>query len=124
MLCKWPSTALLCVCCRELYTEKEVIGEERRARWENSPMGRFTYDYLLQALDNPYRRPVIGEAACLVSRTIGAACISICFCVGIFKQCAGGCRQHRQRPHESYRHSMQGASGRDACHVLEAVAGR
>jgi predicted Zn-dependent peptidase len=58
-------TALLCVCCRELYTEKEVIAEERRARWENSPMGRFTYDYLLQALDNPYRRPVIGEAACL-----------------------------------------------------------
>ncbi|WIA36891.1 hypothetical protein OEZ86_008139 [Tetradesmus obliquus] len=47
---------------RELYTEKEVIGEERRARWENNPMGRFTYDYLLQALDNPYRRPVIGFA--------------------------------------------------------------
>lgn len=34
--------------CRELYTEKEVIVEERRARYENSPLGRFTGDYLLQ----------------------------------------------------------------------------
>lgn len=44
-----------------------MIGEERRARWENNPMGRFTYDYLLQALDNPYRRPVIGEPACVAA---------------------------------------------------------
>eukprot|EP00879_Flechtneria_rotunda_P014417 GHRR01015065.1.p1 GENE.GHRR01015065.1~~GHRR01015065.1.p1 ORF type:complete len:529 (+),score=170.50 GHRR01015065.1:192-1778(+) len=47
---------------RQLYTEKEVIAEERRARWENSPIGRFTASYLLQALDNPYRCPVIGFA--------------------------------------------------------------
>lgn len=34
--------------CRELYTEKEVIVEERRARYENSPLGRFTGDFLLE----------------------------------------------------------------------------
>lgn len=54
--------------CRELYTEKEVIGEERRARWENSPLGKFTSEFLLEALDNPYRRPVIGACSCLCHR--------------------------------------------------------
>lgn len=33
---------------RELYTEKEVIVEERRARYENSPLGRFTGDFLME----------------------------------------------------------------------------
>jgi hypothetical protein len=88
----WSHVLLLwTVCCRELYTEKEVIVEERRARWENNPMGRFTYDYLLQALDNPYRRPVIGETAChpaLACCAVTDSCVCRLFAGGGSNACS------------------------------------
>lgn len=46
---------------RELYSEKEVIKEERRMAVENSRLGRFTESFLQQSFASlPYGRPVIG----------------------------------------------------------------
>jgi len=48
--------------CREIYSEKVVVAEERRARLEVSPSGAFGAAWLDAALSNNYRRPVIGYA--------------------------------------------------------------
>lgn len=45
---------------RELYSEKQVVAEEKRMRIDNSPMGSFQAAFLDAALSNNYRRPVIG----------------------------------------------------------------
>jgi predicted Zn-dependent peptidase len=60
---------------RELYSEKRVVAEERRARIDNSAMGRFQEDFLQAALTNNYRRPVIGyerDVAALGRREVEA----------------------------------------------------
>ncbi len=48
---------------RALYSEKRVVAEERRARIDNAPLGRFQEAFAGAALGNNYRRPVIGFAA-------------------------------------------------------------
>ena len=48
---------------RALYSEKRVVAEERRARIDNAPLGRFQEAFAGAALANNYRRPVIGYAA-------------------------------------------------------------
>lgn len=48
--------------CRELYSEKEVVLEERRLRVDNSPLGPFSEQFALRSFSNNYRRPVIGFA--------------------------------------------------------------
>lgn len=48
---------------RALYSEKRVVAEERRARIDNAPLGRFQEAFAGAALGNNYRRPVIGYAA-------------------------------------------------------------
>lgn len=48
---------------RALYSEKRVVAEERRARIDNAPLGRFQEAFARAALANNYRRPVIGYAA-------------------------------------------------------------
>ena len=45
---------------RELYSEKRVVLEERRARVENSPLGNFLEEFQSRAHSNNYGRPVIG----------------------------------------------------------------
>ncbi|CAM6039611.1 unnamed protein product [Sphagnum compactum] len=46
---------------RELYSEKEVVKEERRLRVENTPFGKFTEAFTETAFpDQPYGRPIIG----------------------------------------------------------------
>lgn len=45
---------------REVYSEKKVVLEERRARVDNSPLGPFQEEFAARALGNNYRRPVIG----------------------------------------------------------------
>ncbi|CAI5476671.1 unnamed protein product [Closterium sp. Yama58-4] len=46
---------------RELYSEKEVVREERRLRIDNTPYGRFTEAFAQRAFPNsPYGRPTIG----------------------------------------------------------------
>ncbi|BFI30422.1 zinc protease [Marchantia polymorpha subsp. ruderalis] len=46
---------------REVYSEKEVVKEERRLRVDNTPFGRFTETFIGSAFPNqPYGRPVIG----------------------------------------------------------------
>ena len=47
---------------RALYSEKRVVAEERRARIDNAPLGRFQEAFAGAALGNNYRRPVIGYA--------------------------------------------------------------
>ena len=46
---------------RELYTEKKVVAEERRARVEAAPLGTFQQKFFRRALANNYGRPVIGS---------------------------------------------------------------
>lgn len=46
---------------RELYTEKKVVAEERRARIDNSPLGRFVEAFCSAAFASPYAHPVIGK---------------------------------------------------------------
>lgn len=48
---------------RQLYSEKEVVAEERRMSIDNAPAGRFRENFALTALSNNYRRPVIGFPA-------------------------------------------------------------
>ncbi|KAK9844157.1 hypothetical protein WJX81_006305 [Elliptochloris bilobata] len=48
---------------RALYSEKRVVAEERRARIDNAPLGRFQEAFAGAALANNYRRPVIGYAS-------------------------------------------------------------
>lgn len=61
LLCLLAGSSVLavsgCHASRQLYTEKSVIVEERRARWENSPMGNFTQSFLMQV-----RRALAGWA--------------------------------------------------------------
>ena len=45
---------------QELYTEKKVVAEERRARIDAAPLGSFQQKFLRRALANNYGRPVIG----------------------------------------------------------------
>ena len=46
---------------RSLYSEKNVIREERRLVVENSPTGQFIENFSKLAFEkSPYRRPVIG----------------------------------------------------------------
>ena len=45
---------------RALYSEKQVVQEERRLRVDNSPMGRWQESFLAAAFANNYGRPVIG----------------------------------------------------------------
>lgn len=45
---------------RELYSEKRVILEERSARVDNSPLGKFQESFNGTAFANGYSRPVIG----------------------------------------------------------------
>lgn len=45
---------------RELYPEKRVVLEERSARVDNSPLGKFQEAFNRQAFANSYGRPVIG----------------------------------------------------------------
>lgn len=45
---------------RELYSEKRVVLEERRARVDNSPLGKFQEEFNRRAFANAYGRPVIG----------------------------------------------------------------
>ncbi|CAI5510685.1 unnamed protein product [Closterium sp. Naga37s-1] len=46
---------------RELYSEKEVVREERRLRIDNTPYGRFTEAFAQKAFPHsPYGRPTIG----------------------------------------------------------------
>ncbi|CAI5966688.1 unnamed protein product [Closterium sp. NIES-64] len=46
---------------RELYSEKEVVREERRLRIDNTPYGRFTEAFAQRAFPHsPYGRPTIG----------------------------------------------------------------
>jgi predicted Zn-dependent peptidase len=48
---------------RGLYSEKQVVLEERRLRVDNSPLGPFQEEFALKSLANNYRRPVIGYAS-------------------------------------------------------------
>ena len=48
---------------RELYTEKAVVAEERRARVDGAPLGKFQQAFARSAFANNYGRPVIGYAA-------------------------------------------------------------
>ena len=48
---------------RELYSEKRVVLEERRARVDNSPLGRYLEELNGISYGNNYRRPVIGYQA-------------------------------------------------------------
>lgn len=48
---------------RELYSEKRVVLEERRARVDNAPLGRFLEDFQGRTHSSNYRRPVIGYEA-------------------------------------------------------------
>lgn len=41
--------------CRELYSEKRVVLEERRLRVDNSPLGPFSEAFALASLSNNYR---------------------------------------------------------------------
>ena len=46
---------------REFYTERDVVMEERRQRYESNPDGKLLESYLAAAfIAHPYRRPVIG----------------------------------------------------------------
>jgi predicted Zn-dependent peptidase len=45
---------------RELYSEKRVVLEERRARVDNAPLGKFLEGFQRRAYSNNYGRPVIG----------------------------------------------------------------
>jgi predicted Zn-dependent peptidase len=46
---------------REFYTERDVVMEERRQRYESNPDGKLLESYLATAfIAHPYRRPVIG----------------------------------------------------------------
>ncbi|NJO40681.1 MAG: insulinase family protein [Cyanobacteria bacterium CRU_2_1] len=55
---------------REFYEERDVILEERRARTDNSPIGKMIEVFLETALPgHPYGRPVIGYEADLLSLT-------------------------------------------------------
>ena len=49
---------------RELYSEKKVVAEERRARVDNAPLGRFIETFCKSAFANAYAHPVIGLALC------------------------------------------------------------
>ena len=46
---------------RELYSEKMVVAEERRARIDNAPLGLFAQAFCKAAFANAYSHPVIGE---------------------------------------------------------------
>ncbi|HMD67313.1 MAG TPA: pitrilysin family protein [Chitinivibrionales bacterium] len=56
---------------REFYSERDVVLEERRMRWENQPTNRF-YEYLnsLFYLAHPYRLPTIGWKSDIENYTI------------------------------------------------------
>jgi predicted Zn-dependent peptidase len=56
---------------REFYSEREVVLEERRMRYENQPANRF-FEYLnsLFYLANPYRLPTIGWKSDIENYTI------------------------------------------------------
>uniref|UniRef100_A0A061QLS5 Processing peptidase n=1 Tax=Tetraselmis sp. GSL018 TaxID=582737 RepID=A0A061QLS5_9CHLO len=45
---------------RELYSEKKVVLEERSARIDQAPLGRFLEEFQARGLANNYRRPTIG----------------------------------------------------------------
>lgn len=46
---------------REFYSEREVVGEERRMRVDDSPFGKLYESFIQLAFDkSPYRRPTIG----------------------------------------------------------------
>lgn len=45
---------------RELYSEKRVVLEERRARVDNSPLGKFLEEFQSRTHSSNYGRPVIG----------------------------------------------------------------
>lgn len=45
---------------RSLYTEKQVVLEERKLRVDSSPLGPFMESFAEASLGNNYRRPVIG----------------------------------------------------------------
>jgi predicted Zn-dependent peptidase len=46
---------------RGLYSEKEVVLEERSARVTQAPLGRYLERYQSLAFTNNYRRPTIGQ---------------------------------------------------------------
>ena len=45
---------------RAVYSDKQVVQEERRLRVDNNPMGRWQESFLAAAFANNYGRPVIG----------------------------------------------------------------
>ena len=49
-----------CPVFRSLYTEKQVVLEERKLRVDSSPLGPFMESFAEASLANNYRRPVIG----------------------------------------------------------------
>ena len=67
---------------RALYSEKRVVAEERRARIDNAPLGRFQEAFAGAALANNYSRPVIGYAqdveALVRDRVEGCRGFSVC----------------------------------------------
>jgi predicted Zn-dependent peptidase len=60
---------------RELYSEKEVVKEERRLRVENTPFGKFTEAFTETAFpDQPYGRPIIGYRILVQQRLVSFFC--------------------------------------------------
>ena len=60
---------------RELYSEKKVVAEERRARVDNAPLGPFIQAFCQAAFANAYSHPVIGALQCsfVQSRAVQSA---------------------------------------------------
>jgi predicted Zn-dependent peptidase len=57
---------------RDFYTERDVVMEERRQRYETDPDGRLFEHYLATAfIAHPYRRPIIGWPSDLRSLDLG-----------------------------------------------------
>jgi predicted Zn-dependent peptidase len=71
--CETESERLLNPVLRQFYQERDVVMEERRMRYEDSPEGKM-YELLLSAgfLMHPYRTPVIGYAHDLNKLTAAA----------------------------------------------------
>lgn len=56
---------------REFYEERDVVQEERRMRYESSPLGRLVEQFLVSAFQaHPYQQPGIGWMSDLQSITI------------------------------------------------------
>lgn len=60
---------------RELYTEKQVVAEERRSRVDNAPLGRYQQAFARACLTNNYGRPVIGDRKTDTRLFVKCACV-------------------------------------------------